>query len=65
MGGDYEWEKNEAVVDRFFYMQYTFWLTSAVAGTWLLKDLWFISRNWYPNVSRARIPKVYRIYKYK
>jgi hypothetical protein len=55
---DYDWSKNEAIVDRLFYMQYTFWLTTAPVGLWLLKDLWFIRLNWYADKSRARIPKV-------
>jgi hypothetical protein len=55
---NYEWDRNEAVVDRLFYMQYCFWLSSAAAGTWLIKDLWFIKLNWYAAKSRARIPKV-------
>jgi len=55
---NYDWSKNEAVVDRLFYMQYTFWLTTAPVGAWLLKDLFFIQKNWYPQASRNRIPKV-------
>lgn len=65
MSTQYDWDKNEAVVDRLFYMQYTFWLSSAFFGSWLLKDLWFIQRNWYADRSRARIPKVkyYELFK--
>jgi hypothetical protein len=58
MSTQYDWDKNCAVVDRLFYMQYTFWLSSAFLGGWVLKDLWFIKLNWYADRSRARIPKV-------
>ncbi len=55
---DYDWKHNEAVVDRLFYMQYCWWISSGIAGSWLLKDLWFIKKNWYADKARARIPKV-------
>ena len=51
----YDWDKNCAVVDRLFYMQYTLGLSSMFFGSLLLKDLYFIKINWYPEVSRRRI----------
>ena len=55
-------EKNEAVVDRLFYMQYILMGTTIGLGTLALRDFFFIFKNWHPELARKKIPKVFQLY---
>ena len=61
---DYNWDKNCAVVDRLFYWEY--FIRSTTFGLFMFggKDLYFISKNWYVDKCKRRLPIVINI-KYK
>lgn len=58
MSSDYDWNKNMAVVDRLFYMQYITIGSSSLFAALALKDLWYLKINWYADRARKRLPIV-------
>lgn len=62
MSSDYDWNKNMAVVDRVFYMQYIKIGTTAFFGALALKDLWFIRINWFADRAQKRLPIVISLF---
>lgn len=55
---NYDWDKNCAVVDRMFYMEYFIRGTTFTALLLSAKDLFFIKQNWYVDRARRRLPIV-------
>ena len=53
----YTWQKNCAVVDRMGYFEYSVKLTTFFLGGAALKDLMYISKNFYADRARARLLK--------
>lgn len=53
--GDYEWQKNEAIVDRMAYFEYTVKTCLFFGVPLAVKDLWYIQANFYPHLARRRL----------
>ena len=54
----YEWKKNKAIVDRLYYAERCFQLSTGFATTATIIDLMFISSNYFTEKAKRRIPKV-------
>lgn len=55
----YEWEKNKAVVDRLYYSERILLGTTLFAGGYTATNLLFVQKNYFANIMRARIPKIW------
>ena len=55
----YEWQKNKAIVDRLYYSERIFENTTLMAFLATGANMLFIKRNYFAEVSRARIPRIW------
>ncbi len=55
----YEWQKNKAVVDRLYYSERILGGTTLFAAGTTAVSMLYINKNYFPDLMRARIPKVW------
>ena len=55
----YEWQKNKAVVDRLYYSERILGGSTLFALGATATSLLYINKNYFADVMRARIPKVW------
>ncbi len=55
----YEWQKNKAVVDRLYYSERILEGSTLLALGYTGVNLLYINKNYFADVMRARIPRVW------
>ena len=55
----YEWQKNKAVVDRMYYSERILLGTTLFALGTTATSMLYIQKNYFSDIMRARIPKVW------
>ncbi len=55
----YEWQKNKAVVDRLYYSERILVTSTLFSGAYIGTNLLFVQKNYFANLMKARIAKVW------